>query len=161
MRILVSGAEGYIGTILTTFLLENGYDIVGLDTGFFNNCNLYNSYLKNIEILRKDIRNVKPEDLKDFDAIIHLAELSNDPLGQIRPEVTIDINYNGSKRLANLAKIAGIKQFIYISSCSVYGIAQKEIVTEDYSTNPQTEYPTNQTMCPAPPGRDLQQWHGP
>lgn len=140
MNIFVTGSDGYIGTILCSFLMDKGHHIVGFDTGYYKESYLYDDLIKKPKTITKDIREIVSNDLKGIDTVIHLAELSNDPLGQIRPAVTNDINYEGSKRLAYTSKKTGIKQFIYISSCSVYGIAQEEIVTEDFPTNPQTEY---------------------
>lgn len=138
MNILVTGAEGYIGSVLTRFLVRSGFDVTGLDTGYFADRSLYPA--ASIPVVDRDIRQVTPEDLAGADAIVHLAELSNDPLGQIRPEVTRDINHQGSIRLARLAKEAGIRKFVYASSCSVYGVGLEPVVDESSPVNPLTEY---------------------
>ncbi|HEX5149371.1 MAG TPA: SDR family oxidoreductase, partial [Candidatus Limnocylindrales bacterium] len=140
MRILVTGSEGYIGTILTPFLLARGHDVVGLDTGFHRVGWLYNGVDRAAEWINKDIRNVTEDDLRGFDAVVHLAELSNDPVGQLNPDITFQINHQGSVRLATLARAAGVERFIYMSSCSVYGAAGDEFSTETSPLQPQTAY---------------------
>lgn len=141
MKILVTGADGYIGALLTTLLLDHGYDVVGLDTGFYREGWLYSSGVKKLPpCINKDIRHIAEEELREFDTVIHLAELSNDPLGQHSPEVTYAINHTGSVQLARLCKQAGIARFIYTSSCSVYGIGSDGYKTEQVETNPQTAY---------------------
>jgi nucleoside-diphosphate-sugar epimerase len=140
MRILVTGSEGYIGTILTPFLLARGHDVVGLDTGFHRVGWLYNGVDRAAEWINKDIRNVTEDDLRGFDAVVHLAELSNDPVGQLNPDITFQINHQGSVRLASLARSAGVERFIYMSSCSVYGAAGDEFSTESSPLQPLTAY---------------------
>ena len=140
MRVLVTGTDGYIGCILAPYLIKRGHQVVGLDTGYYRAGSLYDGYEGFKTQIIKDIRQVKFEDLIGFDACIHLAELSNDALGQMDPEITYDINHHGSTRLANLCKQAGISRFIYSSSCSVYGIAKQDIVSEETETNPITAY---------------------
>ena len=139
MKVLVTGIDGYIGTILGQTLVTEGFDVVGLDTGFYRNGWLYNGVKKVPSIITKDVRDVTIEDLKGFDAVVHLAELSNDPLGQNNPEVTYDINHDGTVHLAKTAKEAGVKRFVYYSSCSVYG-ASDRISDETSPTNPLTAY---------------------
>jgi nucleoside-diphosphate-sugar epimerase len=141
MKILITGAEGYIGALLAPFLLERGYKVVGLDTGFYREGWLYrHSVAVFPPCINKDIRHVTEEDLQGFDTVIHLAELSNDPLGQHTPEITYQINHVGSVELAGLCKKVGITRFIYTSSCSVYGIGSDDYKTEQSETNPQTAY---------------------
>lgn len=141
MRVLVTGVDGYIGAVLGPFLLERGHDVVGLDTGFFRDGWLYHPESARFpRCLNKDIRNVASEDLLGFDAVVHLAELSNDPLGQLNPSVTHDINHHGSVELAKRCKEAGVSRFVYTSSCSVYGVGSEEFKTEESETNPQTAY---------------------
>lgn len=140
MRILVTGAGGYIGSQLVPVLRKRGHDVVGLDAGFFNDGWLYGDRPKN-SVIRKDIR--KPElieVLQGFDACVHLGELSNDPLGALNPEITYEINHHGSVQLAKLCKLAGIQRFVYSSSCSVYGIGNDGARTEESDVNPQTPY---------------------
>ncbi len=140
MKLIVTGTEGYIGSVLASVLMQEGHEVVGFDTGFYKNGWLYNPYLVTPKTHLKDIRNITLEDLEGIDGVVHLAELSNDPLGQLSPEITYKINYEGSVRLANLAKQAGVKRFVYTSSCSVYGVATDAFVTEETILNPQTAY---------------------
>lgn len=139
MNILVTGNNGYIGSILTELLLRKGYDVTGFDTNYFKECE-FNKFHFEIKQINKDIRNVSMEDLKNVDAIIHLAALSNDPLGEFNSELTYDINYHATLKLASLAKKLGIIRFLYASSCSIYGIAKKEEVTEESTLAPITAY---------------------
>lgn len=139
MKILLTGIDGYIGIELGQLLVQRKYNVVGLDTGFYNSDLLYNGIKKLPPIIWKDIRTITEKDLESFDAIIHLAELSNDPLGQINPQVTYDINHHGTMEMAKKAKKVGIKKFIYFSSCSVYG-ASDQISSETSLTNPLTAY---------------------
>lgn len=141
MRVLFTGADGYIGALLGPYLMERGLDVVGLDTGFYREGWLYPMTGPRPQIITKDIRDITEEDLQGFDAVAHLAELSNDPLGQQNPGLTHDINHKGSVRMANLARKAGVKRFVYMSSCSVYGAGQGEDVLDETSpVNPQTAY---------------------
>ena len=140
MKILVTGAGGYIGSQLVTVLRKREHVVTGLDTGFFNDGWLYGSPEKNTTI-RADIRDAKLiENLRGFDACIHLGELSNDPLGTLNPEITFEINHLGSVHLARLCKQAGIPRFVYSSSCSVYGVGNDDFKTEESVVNPQTPY---------------------
>jgi nucleoside-diphosphate-sugar epimerase len=138
-KVLITGSSGYIGAQMVNHFIRLGYEITGLDTDFYNGGTLYNSLLKPSHFIQKDIRDVALEDLAGIDAVIHLAELSNDPIGQLNPEITRDINHKGTVRLADLAKTAGVGRFIYSSSCSVYG-ASDEFSNEESMTNPLTEY---------------------
>ena len=140
MNVLLTGAEGYIGSVLGPVLIERGHKVVGLDTGFYRDGCLYGSVREPPRVIHKDIRHVVEEDLKGFDAIVHLAELSNDPLGQHNPAVTYRINHLGTVALAKLCKAVGISRFVYTSSCSVYGVASGGPVNEESPTNPQTAY---------------------
>lgn len=140
MRVLVTGAEGYIGSLLAPLLAERGHDVVGLDTGFYADAVLYDAGLRPVPVLRRDIRGLGEADLAGFDAVVHLAELSNDPLGQLNPEITFRINHLGSVALAEAARAAGVSRFVYTSSCSVYGIGTGDLKTEESAPNPQTAY---------------------
>ncbi len=141
MRILVTGADGYIGAMLTPLLLERGHQAVGLDAGFYRDGWLYEDGRRRPETITKDIRDLTAADLVRFDAIVHLAELSNDPLAQHDPRLTYAINHRGSVELAKNAKKACVKRFVYTSSCSVYGAAAGGgLRTEDSPPNPQTAY---------------------
>jgi nucleoside-diphosphate-sugar epimerase len=141
-HILVTGSEGYIGTIMVKKLLENNFQVTGLDSCFFENGNLDNSTKLNYKLIKKDIRDIKLEDLlnQNYYAIIHLAALSNDPLGMINEQLTYDINYKASVDLAKLAKEANIKRFLFSSSCSLYGDGKGNILDETSESNPQTAY---------------------
>lgn len=140
MRVLLSGAQGYIGVLLASVLLERGHRVVGLDTGFYKDGLLYDGPNPSPACVTKDIRVLTAEDVQGFDAVIHLAELSNDPLGHLKPSVTFDINHVGSVRIAQACKKVGVTKFIYASSCSVYGVGSDEYKTEESETNPQTPY---------------------
>ena len=122
MKVLVTGTEGYIGSQLASLLLQRGHEVTGLDTGYYREGWLYSNAVKRFPpCINKDIRQVTEEDLRGFDAIVHLAELSNDPLGQHSPTLTYQINHQATVELARKAIRAGINRFVYTSSCSVYG----------------------------------------
>ncbi|MBE8965902.1 SDR family oxidoreductase [Nostocales cyanobacterium LEGE 12452] len=140
MKILVTGTEGYIGSLLAPLLIQQGHEVIGLDTGFYKVGWLYNATKVTAKTLNKDIRHITTEDLQGVEAVVHMAELSNDPLGQLAPDITYDINHKGSVHIAKLAKAAGIQRFVYTSSCSVYGFATEDYVTEESIINPQTAY---------------------
>lgn len=150
MRILVTGTEGYLGSLLAPTLLSRGDDVTGLDTGYYKNGWLYNGVHETPHTLVKDIRHVTPDDLAGFDAVVHMAELSNDPIGDRIGDVTYDINHHGSVGLASAAKRAGVSRFVYMSSCSVYGVADGT-VDETSPTDPQTAY----ARCKALVERDV------
>jgi nucleoside-diphosphate-sugar epimerase len=141
MKVLVTGTDGYIGAMLAPCLAAHGHEVVGLDTGYYREGWLYSDHQHFPAMPRtinKDIRDV--DDVRGFDAIVHLAELSNDPLGQNNPANTFAINHAGSIKLANAAKKAGIERFVYTSSCSVYGVGSGEFLSEKSQVNPQTAY---------------------
>src|SRR5579864_4388970 len=122
-RILVTGHDGYIGAVLTPYLAGLGYEVVGFDTGYFAACRLGdNSPL--IPTLNKDLRDVEPGDVEGFDAVVHLGALSNDPVGNLNTSWTADINYKASVRLAKAARAAGVRRFLFSSSCIMYGISE-------------------------------------
>ncbi len=139
MRVLVTGHLGYIGTVLVPKLLEQGHEVVGLDSNLFRRCTFCEG-IRDIPELLKDVRDIQPENLDGFDAVIHLAALSNDPLGDLNPELTLDINYRASVRLAEMAKEAGVKRFIFSSSCSNYGASDGHLLDETSPANPVTPY---------------------
>lgn len=139
MKVLVTGDKGYIGTVLTPMLAHAGYEVAGLDSDLYQRCTFGDS-LPATPSVRKDIRDLKISDLKGFDAVIHLAALSNDPLGNINPELTYDINHRSTVQLASLAKQAGVKRFLFSSSCSTYGSAGDDFLTESADLNPVTPY---------------------
>jgi nucleoside-diphosphate-sugar epimerase len=141
MRVLVTGHLGYIGTVMVPMLLKSGHDVVGLDSNLYERCTFEaGGTIVHVPHIRKDIRDVEREDLKGLDGIIHLCALSNDPLGNFRPELTYEINHRASVRLATLAKEAGVKRFLLASSCSNYGQAGEDILDETGALNPVTAY---------------------
>jgi nucleoside-diphosphate-sugar epimerase len=140
MKIFVTGTEGYLGSLLAPQLMRQGHEVTGADTGYYKEGWLFNDVLPRPRTLCRDIREIAPEDLEGHDAVVHMAELSNDPTGELSPHITYAINHQGSVRLAELAKKAGVKRFIYMSSCSVYGVATQDFVDENSPVNPQTAY---------------------
>ena len=132
--------------MLAPELIRQGYEVIGLDTGFYKERRFYRDGGTTPLTLTKDLRRVRIEDLKGVDAVVHMAELSNDPAGQLAPTVTYEINHKGSVLLAELARKAGVKRFVYMSSCSVYGVSEGDDVTEDSSVDPQTTYATCKTL---------------
>jgi len=146
MKVLVTGTEGYLGSLLPPLLFERGHEVIGVDTGYYKVGWLYNGTEFTAKTLNKDIRQISVEDLQGVEAIVHMAELSNDPTGQLAPHITYEINHQGSVRLAKLAKEAGVRRFVYMSSCSVYGVATEGDVTEESSVNPQTAYAECKTL---------------
>jgi len=139
MRVLVTGNNGYIGAVLCKRLLEEGMEVIGLDTDFYRGCNLF-ALEYTVKQLSSDIRQVKKSDLQGIDAIIHLAALSNDPIGALNPELTLQINYLASVNLAKLARESKVKKFIFSSSCSIYGISGDEMIDENGLLDPVTAY---------------------
>ncbi len=142
MRLLVTGTDGYIGCRLAPMLVAAGHTVTGLDTGYYRDGWLYSTreMRQSPMTLNMDLRDITASDLAGYDGVVHLAELSNDPLGQNNPEVTEKINYEGSVRLAQAARAAGVRRFVYASSCSIYGQAATEWVDESSAPNPQTAY---------------------
>jgi len=138
MNILITGTEGYLGALLAPALLRRGHLVIGVDTGFYKSGWLYNGTPVTAKTLNKDIRQIGRIDLAGIEAIIHLAELPDDANGQISGELIQEINLCAAIRLARLAKSAGVRRFVYLSSTSVYGAFQGEEVTEDSPVNPQT-----------------------
>lgn len=141
MKILVTGNKGYIGTVLTKTLLEKGYEVVGFDTNYYEGCELKNPGFE-IKQINKDVRNASKEDFEGVEAVIHLAALSNDPLGEFDPKLTEEINYKATVKVANFAKEAGVKRFIYSSSQSMYGVSNtdEELDEDNSAKNPLTAY---------------------
>jgi nucleoside-diphosphate-sugar epimerase len=140
MRVLITGHDGYIGAVMVPMLKDAGYQVVGLDNYLFESCIFGNRRL-DIPSLRKDVREVRVEDLQGFDAVIHLAALSNDPLGDLNPNCTYDINHHASVRVARLAKEAKVPRFLFSSSCSLYGVAEgDDLLKENAAFNPVTPY---------------------
>jgi nucleoside-diphosphate-sugar epimerase len=146
MRIFVTGTEGYLGSLLALELVRRGYEVIGLDTGYYKERMLYREGGVTPLTLAKDLRLIELDDLKGVDGVVHMAELSNDPAGQLAPHITYEINHAGSVRLAELARKAGVQRFVYMSSCSVYGVSGDDFVTEESPVNPQTAYGICKTL---------------
>jgi len=146
MRILVTGSDGYLGSLLTPVLMRSGHEVLGIDTGFYREGWLFNDLQPRPQTLCKDVREITAQDLEGCDAIVHMAELSNDPTGALAPHITHAINHGGSVRLAHMARQAGVKRFVYMSSCSVYGVAAQDFVDETSPVNPQTAYAVCKTL---------------
>jgi nucleoside-diphosphate-sugar epimerase len=151
MKVLLTGTDGYIGVMMAPYLAARGHDVTGLDTGFYRDGWLYDAAVPVMTSLRKDIRRIEVAELRGFDAVVHLAELSNDPLGQLNPDITYRINHEASVRLAGLAREAGVSRFVYTSSCSVYGVGTDAYKTELSAPDPQTAY----AACKALVERDV------
>lgn len=141
MRVLVTGHSGYVGTVMVPMLVAAGHDVVGLDSDFYEGATFGNADgIERVPALRKDVRDVEASDLEGFDAVIHLAALSNDPLGDLNPGLTYEINHVASVRLARLAKEVGVTRFILSSSCSNYGAGGENWLDEESEFNPVTPY---------------------
>jgi nucleoside-diphosphate-sugar epimerase len=138
-RILLTGHEGYIGSVMAPALVDAGYDVVGLDSGYFRDCTLVSSDTA-VRSLSKDIRDLEPADLDGFHAVIHLAALSNDPIGNLNSAWTEQINFRASVTLAELAREAGVERFLFSSSCIMYGMSEAAVVDEDAPLDPRTDY---------------------
>jgi len=150
VRTLVTGTEGYLGCLTAQELLRAGHQVLGVDTGYYKNGWLYAGLDRVPETLAVDIRRLAPEHLEGVDAVVHMAELSNDPIGELIGEVTYDINHRGSVHVAETARAAGVQRFVYMSSCSVYGVAEGT-VDESSPVSPQTAY----ARCKALVERDV------
>jgi nucleoside-diphosphate-sugar epimerase len=140
MRVLVTGHDGYIGSVLVPLFLEAGHEVVGLDSYLYEGCTIGPERDEVVDVLRKDIRDVEVTDLDGFEAVVHLAAISNDPLGDYRPDTTYDINHLGAVQLARRAKAAGVERFLFSSSCSLYGAAGDDFLDETADWNPVTPY---------------------
>jgi nucleoside-diphosphate-sugar epimerase len=139
MKVLLTGHKGYIGAVAGPTLRSAGHDVTGFDTDLFAGCDFGDAFPAIPEV-RKDLRDLIPADLEGFDAVVHLAALSNDPLGNLDSRLTYDINHLASVKLARLAKEAGVKRFVFSSSCSTYGAAGDDFLDESASLNPVTPY---------------------
>jgi len=146
MKVLVTGHLGYIGTVLTPMLLEEGYEVVGMDSDLYR-ASTFGDGLVEVPTIQKDVREASLEDFAGVDAVLHLAGLSNDPLGDINPDLTFDINHRGTMHLARLAKEAGVSRFVFSSSCSSYGAGGDEMKTETAEFNPVTPYAESKVFC--------------
>jgi nucleoside-diphosphate-sugar epimerase len=143
MKVLITGTEGYIGARLAAWLTAHGHEVSGLDCGYYRDGTLYLDPVGMPNLPRtsnKDLREVTAVDFEGFDALVHLAELSNDPLGEHRPETTFEINHAGSIRIARAARQAGVRRLVYASSCSIYGASASDFVDETSPVDPLTAY---------------------
>ena len=145
-RVLVTGHHGYIGSILVRRLREKSYEVVGLDSDFYLQ-NRFVGTVVEVPELRKDLRDITGADLRGFDAVLHLAALSNDPLGNLNPQLTYEINYKATVQLARLARQAGVRRFLFSSSCSMYGRAGAEMLDETAAFNPVTPYAESKVLA--------------
>lgn len=139
MRVLLTGSRGYIGSVMAPMLVGAGHEVVGVDTDLYRR-STYGEWTDPIHTLVKDVRDLEPHEVRGFDAVVHLAALSNDPLGDLNPELTYDVNHRASVRLAQLAREVGVRRFVFASSCSNYGAAGDAPVDETSSLNPVTAY---------------------
>ena len=139
MKILLTGSRGYIGTVMAPFLVQAGHEVTGIDTDLYRR-STFGPWRESVHTMVKDLRRLEAKDLRGFDAVVHLAALSNDPLGDLNPQLTYDINHLASVRLAALAKEAGVQRFVFASSCSNYGAAGDAPVNEESELNPVTAY---------------------
>jgi len=147
MRVLVTGHDGYIGRVLVPLFTKGGHEVVGLDSCLYAGCALGAEPDDECLTIRKDIRDVEPADIDGFDAVVHLAAISNDPLGDYRPETTYEINSQAVERLAALAKRTGVPRFLFSSSCSVYGAAGTKMLDETAAFNPVTPYGNSKILA--------------
>jgi nucleoside-diphosphate-sugar epimerase len=145
-RVLITGHNGYIGSVMAPVLIQAGYEVVGLDTGYFSGCTLMPDTVE-VPTVRRDIRSIDQKDLRGFHAVIHLAALSNDPIGNLDADWTREINFEGSVRLAEYAKAAGVERFLFSSSCIMYGMSEANVVTEESPLDPRTEYARSKVLA--------------
>jgi len=147
MQVLVTGHLGYIGTVLTPMLVNAGHKVTGLDSDLYSRCTyVAGGEIHEVPTIRKDVRDVEISDFAGYDAVLHLAALSNDPLGNLKPGITDEINHRASVRIAELAKRAGVRRFVLASSCSNYGQAGEEMIDETGALNPVTAYGESKVM---------------
>ena len=146
MRVLITGSRGYVGTVMVPLMVRAGHDVIGTDADFYRR-STFGEWTESIRTIEKDVRALDARDLKGVDAIVHLAALSNDPLGDLDPQLTFEINHLASVRLAALAKEAGVTRFVLASSCSNYGAAGDQPVTEESALNPVTAYGESKVLA--------------
>lgn len=158
MRVLITGHDGYIGTVMAPFVQAAGHEVVGIDTCFYEDCSFGGGEAGPVPGRQLDVRDVETRHLDDFDAVIHLAALSNDPLGNLDATLTYEINHEASIRLAELAREAGVERFLFASSCSLYGVSEEDAVLDETAEfNPITPYGETKVMVE----RDLSELAGP
>jgi nucleoside-diphosphate-sugar epimerase len=146
MRVLVNGDRGYIGAVLIPLFLDAGHEVVGLDAGWYDGCD-FGAQPTGYASRTGDVRDAEPDDLEGFDAVVHLAAISNDPVGHLNPEATISVNAHGAAHMAQVAKQAGVPRFLFSSSCSLYGAAGDAPVDEESPFNPVTPYGESKVMA--------------
>jgi nucleoside-diphosphate-sugar epimerase len=147
MRVLVTGHHGYIGSILVPLLSDAGHEVIGLDTYLYEGCDFGEDRAPAVPVIRKDVRDVTASDLDGFEAVMHLAALSNDPIGDLNPDCTYAINHRASVSLAHAAKQAGVERFLFASSCSLYGAAGQDWIDETAAFNPVTPYGESKVLA--------------
>ncbi len=147
MRVLVTGHHGYIGSVLLPLLLGNGHEVVGLDSFLYEGCDFGEELAPAVPVLRKDVRDVTTSDLDGFEAVLHLAALSNDPIGDLNPDCTYAVNHRASVSLAQAAKQAGVQRYLFSSSCSLYGAAGQDWVDESAALHPVTPYGESKVLA--------------
>jgi nucleoside-diphosphate-sugar epimerase len=146
MKVLVDGDRGYVGAVLVPVLLDAGHDVVGLDAGWYDGCD-FGPLRTDYPSRTGDIREQRPEDLEGFDAVVHLAAISNDPVGHLNPDATYSVNAHGAAHMAEVARAAGVSRFLFSSSCSLYGAAGDAPVTEESGFNPVTPYGESKVLA--------------
>jgi nucleoside-diphosphate-sugar epimerase len=137
-RVLITGHRGYVGSVMVPLFQGAGHDVVGIDADFYEGCDL--TPIPAVKSIKRDIRDIAVDDLRGFDAVVHLAALSNDPIGNLNTEWTDSINFHGTRQLAERAREAGVSRFLFASSCIMYGMSEGGIVDEESPLNPQTDY---------------------
>jgi nucleoside-diphosphate-sugar epimerase len=147
MRVLVTGHHGYIGSVLVGLLVDAGHQVVGLDTYLYEGCDFGGDRAPAVPVVRKDVRDVEADDLDGFDAVVHLAALSNDPVGDLNPDCTYAVNHRASVSLAEAAKRAGVERYLFASSCSLYGAAGRDWIDETAGFNPVTAYGESKVLA--------------
>lgn len=148
MRVLVTGDRGYIGAVLVPFFLDHGHEVAGVDAGWYEGCD-FGEFAPRAPSARRDIRDLTPSDMDGFDAVVHLAAISNDPIGHLNPQATYGVNADGAIHAAAVAKEAGVSRFLFSSSCSLYGAAGDAPVTEDAEFHPVTPYGESKVLAEA------------
>ncbi|WP_051333789.1 SDR family oxidoreductase [Mesorhizobium sp. WSM3224] len=148
MRVLVTGHQGYIGSVMVPMLIAAGHDVIGYDANLYERCTFAPAgKLTNVPSICKDVRDASREDFVNVEAVIHLAALSNDPLGNLNPDITFAINHRASVQVAHVAKAAGVRRFLFASSCSNYGVSENDLIDETGELNPVTAYGKSKVLA--------------